>query len=52
MARLLIRHETLYTYERPVSFAPHRLLLRPRDSHAGRLVEASLTLSPGDTRWL
>lgn len=52
MARLLIRHETLYTYERPVSFAPHRLLLRPRDSHAVRLVEASLTLSPGDTRWL
>ena len=53
MARLLIRHETLYTYERPVSFAPHRLLVRPRDSHAIRVVNAVLTVSPpGGTRWL
>ena len=53
MARLLIRHETLYTYERPVSFAPHRLLVRPRDSHAIRVVSAMLTVSPpGETRWV
>ena len=53
MARLILRHETLYTYERPVSFARHRLLVRPRDSHAIRVVHAVLTLSPpGDTRWL
>jgi transglutaminase-like putative cysteine protease len=53
MARLSIRHETLYSYERPVRFATHRLLVRPRDSHAIRVVETSLTLSPpGDTRWL
>jgi transglutaminase-like putative cysteine protease len=53
MARLSIRHETLYTYERPVRFAPHRLLVRPRDSHAIRVTAASLTLSPpGGTRWL
>lgn len=53
MARLSIRHETLYSYERPVRFAVHRLLVRPRDSHAIRVVETSLTLSPpGDTRWL
>jgi len=53
MVRLSIRHETLYTYERPVRFATHRLLVRPRDSHAIRVVETSLTLSPpGDTRWL
>ena len=53
MARLSIRHETLYTYERPVSFAQHRLLVRPRDSHAIRVVEAYLTVSPpGETRWL
>jgi YD repeat-containing protein len=52
MARYRIRHETLYSYERPVSFAPHRLLVRPRDSHAIRVVETSLTLSPpGGTRW-
>ena len=52
MARLIIRHETLYTYERPVTFAAHRLLLRPRDSHAIRVVDAVLTVSPGgETRW-
>jgi transglutaminase-like putative cysteine protease len=53
MVRLSIRHETLYTYERPVRFGPHRLLVRPRDSHAIRVVNAALTVSPpGDTRWL
>jgi YD repeat-containing protein len=53
MVRLSIRHETLYTYERPVRFAAHRLLVRPRDSHATRVVDAHLTLSPpGQTRWL
>jgi len=53
MARLSIRHETLYTYERPVGFAPHRLLVRPRDSHAIRVEQAMLTVSPpGETRWI
>ena len=53
MVRLCIRHETLYTYERPVRFSTHRLLVRPRDSHATRVVDAHLTLSPnGETRWL
>ncbi|MDR3509662.1 MAG: transglutaminase family protein [Caulobacteraceae bacterium] len=52
MPRLSIRHETLYTYDRPVTFGPHRLLLRPRDSHAIRLLEASLELyPPGQTHW-
>ena len=53
MTRLTIVHETRYSYERPVSFGPHRLLLRPRDSHAIRVVDASLSLSPhGETRWV
>lgn len=53
MTRLTIVHETRYSYERPVEFGPHRLLLRPRDSHAMRVVDASLTLSPpGETRWV
>lgn len=52
MSRLTIRHETRYTYERPVSFGPHRLLIRPRDSHAIRVEDASLSFSPpGLTRW-
>lgn len=53
MQRLTIRHETRYDYDRPVGFAPHRLMLRPRDSHALRLIDASLELSPaGDVRWI
>lgn len=52
MARLSIRHETRYEYQRPVAFGRHRLLLRPRDSHSLRLITAKLQLSlPGDTRW-
>ena len=52
MARLGILHETRYAYARPVGFGAHRLLIRPRDSHAIRIVEASLQTSlPGDTRW-
>jgi transglutaminase-like putative cysteine protease len=53
MTRLLIRHETVYAYERPVRFGPHRLVVRPRDSHATRVAQATLTFSPtGDTRWV
>jgi YD repeat-containing protein len=52
VTRLLIHHETRYRYERPVSFGPHRLLLRPRDSHGLRVEKASLSVSPpGDIRW-
>jgi YD repeat-containing protein len=52
MSRFSIRHETLYTYERPVRFGTHRLMVRPRDSHAIRVWDARLTLSPrGETRW-
>jgi transglutaminase-like putative cysteine protease len=53
MPRLSIRHETTYAYERPVAFAMHRMLLRPRDSHAIRVVDATLTVSPpGEVRWI
>lgn len=53
MPRLSIRHATVYTYERPVGFTTHRMLLRPRDSHAIRVTDARLTVSPpGDVRWI
>jgi YD repeat-containing protein len=52
MTRLGILHETHYAYAQPVGFGTHRLLIRPRDSHAIRIVEASLRTSlPGETRW-
>jgi transglutaminase-like putative cysteine protease len=53
MKLLTVRHATRYTYARPVAFGPHRLMLRPRDSHDLRLVGAELTLSPpGNVRWM
>ena len=52
MTRLTIRHETHYSYEQPVLLGQHRLLIRPRDSHAIRVTAAHLAFSPsGDTRW-
>jgi transglutaminase-like putative cysteine protease len=53
MKNLTVRHATCYRYARPVFFGPHRLMLRPRDSHDLRLVDAALTLSPpGTLNWL
>lgn len=53
MKFLTVRHATTYRYARPVTFGQHRLMLRPRDSHDLRLVEAELALSPpGTVRWM
>jgi len=53
MKHLTVRHATTYRYARPVFFGPHRLMLRPRDSHDLRLVNAELTLSPpGTLNWM
>ncbi len=46
MTRLTIRHATVYTYDAPVRFGDHRLMIRPRDSHDLRLLDTRLTLSP------
>jgi transglutaminase-like putative cysteine protease len=50
---LAVSHTTRYRYAAPVRLGPHRLMLRPRDSHDMRLLSASLTLSPPATlRWV
>jgi len=52
MKYLTVRHATRYRYAQPATFGAHRLMLRPRDSHDMRLVDAELTLSPpGDIQW-
>jgi YD repeat-containing protein len=52
MTRMSIRHQTRYLYGQPVRFGVHRMLLRPRDSHAGRIISATLELYPsGRTTW-
>jgi transglutaminase-like putative cysteine protease len=51
--RLRVTHVTEYLYSEPVSFGEHRLMIRPRDSHDLRLLDASLTVEPpAEMRWL
>lgn len=53
MQRLRVDHKTTYRYARPVNFGEHRLMLRPRDSHDLRLIEASLVIRPeARLRWI
>ncbi len=53
MPRVRVTHETEYRYLEPVGLLPHRLMLRPRDSHDLRLLETKLLVSPpaSSTRW-
>ena len=41
-----LTHETVYSYGAPVNFAPHRLVLRPREGHDLRLNTMNLTTFP------
>jgi transglutaminase-like putative cysteine protease len=46
MRRLSIRHATRYRYATPVTFLPHRLMLRPREGHDVRIVTSRLDIVP------
>lgn len=46
MPTLTIRHVTTYRYRQPVAFGEHRMMLRPRDAHDQRVIEAGLEISP------
>ena len=53
MSRLEVRHTTVYSYARPVSFGPHRAMLRPRDSHDLKLRSAVLAVAPAaEISWM
>lgn len=47
---LRIVHTTRYEYSQPVSFAPHALYLRPRETPRQRLHQFDLALSPAARR--
>jgi transglutaminase-like putative cysteine protease len=47
MRRLSISHVTEYRFSTPVSLLPHRLLLRPRESHNVRIESSTLDIFPG-----
>jgi transglutaminase-like putative cysteine protease len=44
-----ILHRTEYSYRKSVRLGPHRLMLRPRESHELRLVSSEITTSPPST---
>jgi transglutaminase-like putative cysteine protease len=53
MTILNVLHRTRYRYAEPVHFGPHRLMMRPRDSHDLRLIDTALTIQPNASlRWL
>jgi transglutaminase-like putative cysteine protease len=43
---LKIQHKTVYRFRQPVSFRPHRLMLRPRESRDLRLMSHTLAITP------
>jgi transglutaminase-like putative cysteine protease len=50
---LTVLHRTRYRYWEKVSFGPHRMMMRPRDSHDLRLIDTALSISPSaSVRWL
>ncbi|MGI1664171.1 transglutaminase family protein [Palleronia sp. KMU-117] len=49
MTRLSILHTTTYRYRQPVMLFPHRLMLRPRETHDLRLLAHSVVVKPQAT---
>ena len=49
---LRLSHLTRYDYSAPVTFAPHALYLRPRESARQRVQDFRLVVSPGPARHL
>jgi transglutaminase-like putative cysteine protease len=53
MKRIQITHRTEYHYRTPVSFGPHRALVRPREGHDVHIESSRLKIDPpADVRWL
>ena len=53
MKRIKIIHKTEYNYSQPVTFGPHRLMMRPREGHDVHIAHARLDIEPAATvRWL
>jgi len=53
MKRICIIHSTEYHYHAPVTFGPHRALLRPREGHDLHIESTRLKIEPkADVRWV
>jgi transglutaminase-like putative cysteine protease len=52
MQRLRIQHETKYQFSTPVTFNPHRLLIRPRAGYDVHIESSRLYITPANTvKW-
>jgi transglutaminase-like putative cysteine protease len=53
MPHVRVTHATTYRYASQVRFTPHRLMLRPRDSHDLRVLDATIGIDPAAStiRW-
>lgn len=49
---LWLHHKTTYRYRAPVGLGPHRLMLRPRESHELRLISNDVVVTPAATMTL
>ena len=53
MKRIRIIHKTEYFYKQPVTFGPHRALMRPREGHDVHIVRGAVDIEPkAEVRWL
>ena len=51
--RIRILHRTAYYYRQPVTFGPHRAMLRPREGHDVHIVKGQYEIEPkAAVRWL
>ena len=46
MIPLTVHHRTAYRYRRPVDLWPHRLMLRPRESHDLQVISCVVSVTP------
>ncbi len=53
MKRIRITHRTTYTYNEPVTFGPHRVMMRPREGHDVHIVRGHIDIAPAHAvRWV
>lgn len=52
MMTFRVCHRTSYSYNKPVEFGLHQLMVRPRDGHDMRILGSSLAVTPeAEVRW-
>src|SRR5260221_6007430 len=51
--KIRIQHRTTYQYTPPVSFGPHKIMIRPREGHDLHIESSILEITPAHTiRWM